>query len=69
MTKNVGGIDRIIRIILGLALLSVPFLLEGNLRWLGLIGLVPLITGLAGWCPAYGLFGISSCGTQTHKAA
>jgi Inner membrane protein YgaP-like, transmembrane domain len=61
MTANVGRIDRIVRIVLGLAILSLLFLLEGNLRFFGLIGLVPLMTALVGWCPAYSLFGLSSC--------
>lgn len=69
MTSNVGGIDRIIRIVLGFVILSLVALLEGRLRWLGLLGLVPLITGLAGWCPAYTLFHISSYPKQTHKPA
>jgi Protein of unknown function (DUF2892) len=61
MTSNVGGADRIARIVLGLAILSLLFVLEGNARWLGLIGLVPLTTALLGWCPAYTLVGFSSC--------
>jgi hypothetical protein len=61
MTRNVGGVDRLIRILVGLALLSLVVLLDGSLRWLSLIGFVPLITGLAGWCPAYTLFHVSSC--------
>ena len=69
MQTNVGGIDRVIRIIAGLALLSLLFILEGNARWWGLIGLVPLGTGLIGWCPAYIPFGISSCSTSGSKRA
>jgi hypothetical protein len=61
MTRNVGGVDRVIRILLGCAILSLVVLLDGSLRWVGLIGVVPLITGLAGWCPAYTLFHVSSC--------
>lgn len=57
---NVGGIDRIIRIIIGLALLSLLFILQGNLRYLGLVGFVPLITGLNGFCPIYVLLGMST---------
>jgi cadmium resistance protein CadD (predicted permease) len=59
MTNNVGGWDRIIRIAIGIALLSLVFVGPKTL-W-GLIGLVPLITGLAGVCPAYGLVGINTC--------
>jgi hypothetical protein len=58
MTHNVGSIDKVIRIIIGLALLSLIFILEGNARWWGLIGIIPLFTVAAGWCPAYSLLGI-----------
>ena len=61
MEQNVGGIDRVARVLVGIVLLSLIFVLEGNLRWIGLIGLVPLLTGLAGSCPAYSLFGIKTC--------
>lgn len=61
MKTNVGGIDKAVRIIAGLALLSLSFILDGNARWWGLIGIVPLLTGTLGWCPAYKLLGINSC--------
>jgi hypothetical protein len=61
MAVNVGGIDRAARILVGLALLSLFFLLEGNARYWGLVGLVPLLTGLTRSCPAYSLFGINTC--------
>jgi hypothetical protein len=61
MKANVGGIDRILRIVVGLVLLAAVVLLEGNARWFGLIGIVPLLTGIFGYCPAYVLFGFSSC--------
>ncbi|HOP09986.1 MAG TPA: DUF2892 domain-containing protein [Oscillospiraceae bacterium] len=64
MKKNVGTVDKWIRIILGLAVLSLIFLIEGNLKWLGLIGLIPLITGLIGYCPLYALFKISTDKTK-----
>jgi hypothetical protein len=44
----------------GLALLSLLFVLEGNARWWGLVGLPPLLTGITGYCPAYLPFGIST---------
>ncbi len=62
MKPNVGNTDRIIRIVAGIILLGAIFVVEDNLRWLGLIGVVPLATGLFRWCPAYALFGIDSCG-------
>ncbi|KPK73553.1 MAG: hypothetical protein AMJ84_01870 [Acidithiobacillales bacterium SM23_46] len=60
MNKNVGRADKVFRIVAGLALLSLIFILEGNARWWGLIGLLPLGTALISWCPAYVPFGIST---------
>ena len=64
MKPNVGTLDRIIRVVIGLGLLSLLFVLEGNARWWGLIGVVPLLTAAIGWCPAYVPFGLSSCATK-----
>jgi hypothetical protein len=64
MDTNVGNTDRIIRIVVGIALLSLLFLLEGGARWIGLIGLLPLTTGLVRWCPAYKLLGTNTCGSK-----
>lgn len=66
MASNVGGVDRILRIAVGIALLSLLFILEGGARWWGLVGLVPLTTGLFRNCPLYGLFGFSTC--PLHKS-
>lgn len=60
--KNVGTIDRAVRIIIGLALIAGFFLnTDGSLRWLYLIGIVPLATGVLGTCGLYSVFGISTC--------
>ena len=59
MTRNIGNLERIVRIIAGLAILSLVFIVPKSL-W-GLIGVVPLLTGLIGWCPPYALLGISTC--------
>jgi hypothetical protein len=61
MEANVGGADRVVRIVVGIALLSLLFLLEGNARWWGLVGVVLIATGLLRWCPAYLPFGIKTC--------
>ena len=61
MKRNVGTADRAIRFMLGLGLLSAVFLIEGDIRWLGLIGSIPLLTALAGSCPLYSLLGLSTC--------
>jgi len=60
MTSNIGNIDRTLRLIGGLALLSLLFILPGNTRWWGLAGLMPLGTVVMSWCPAYALFGAST---------
>ena len=57
--KNEGNLDRIIRVIVGLALLALA--LTGTVGAWGWIGVLPLVTGLIGWCPAYMLFGIKTC--------
>ena len=67
MTPNVGGIDRTLRIVAGLALLSLFFLLEGNARYWGLIGIVPILTGTFRFCPAYLPVGISTCPMRNAK--
>ncbi|GAA3871951.1 DUF2892 domain-containing protein [Celeribacter arenosi] len=60
--KNVGNLDRILRIVLGLALLAGFFLNpDAQYRWLYLIGVVPLVTGLLSTCPLYKIFGFSTC--------
>jgi hypothetical protein len=61
MNCNVGGIDRALRIIVGVALLSLVFI-GPQTAW-GWIGVVPLLTGIFGFCPAYTLLGIKTCKT------
>ena len=61
MNANVGGIDRVLRIVVGIALLSLFFILEGNARYWGLIGIVPILTGTFRFCPAYTLLGVNTC--------
>lgn len=68
MKANVGGIDKAVRIVAGLVLLSLVFLLEGSARWWGLVGFVPLATGLFGYCPAYSLFGLNTCPMKRKPA-
>jgi len=58
MQANVGSIERVIRVLVGLAVLSVFFLTKGAVHWLGLIGIIPLVTGMLGLCPAYLALGI-----------
>lgn len=63
VTVNEGTIDRVLRVIVGLGLIVlalgyIPGMAATPLGW---IGVVPLVTGLIGWCPAYSIFGISTC--------
>ena len=60
MKPNLGVLDRIVRMFAGYMILSAIFLIDGNARWLALIGIVPLLTGLAGSCPAYLPLGIDT---------
>ncbi|MBL0141844.1 MAG: DUF2892 domain-containing protein [Betaproteobacteria bacterium] len=64
MTRNVGNVDRIIRIVVGLGLLSLVYFLDGNARWWGLLGLGPIATAAMGYCPPYALIGINTCGNK-----
>jgi hypothetical protein len=57
--KNEGNVDRIIRVIVGLGLLSL--VVVGPQTLWGLVGLVPLLTGIFGFCPAYKLLGLNTC--------
>jgi hypothetical protein len=63
MQVNVGKADRFVRVVAGLVILSLFFFLEGGERYWGLIGLLPLATGLFRFCPAYSILGISTCPT------
>ena len=64
--SNEGTLDRALRVILGLALVSLTFV--GPRSYWGLIGLVPIATGLAGFCPLYRLLGVSTCRTPSRRA-
>lgn len=59
MKENVGGIDRILRIVAGLALITWVFFAHGPIwAW---IGVLPLVTGIMQFCGAYTIFGINTC--------
>jgi hypothetical protein len=63
MNTNVGTIDRVVRIVVGMALIAAVYGLYGpayQTVW-GWIGAIPLVSGLAGWCPAYTVLGLSTC--------
>ena len=67
MNTNVGSIDRVIRVVLGLGILSAVFWLQGSMRWLGLIGLVLLLTSIFSFCPLYTVLGIRTCPATPQK--
>lgn len=60
MTANIGNADRVLRVILGVALLAMFLVAESSLRWWGLLGIVPLATAALGFCPLYAVLGIST---------
>lgn len=59
MKSNVGGIDRILRIAIGIVLIALA--ITGAIGWWGWLGVVPLLSGLVGFCPMYRLLGLSTC--------
>jgi len=67
MEANVGSLDRGVRVVIGLALLSLLFVLNGDARWLGLIGVVPVATAAFRFCPLYRVVGLSTCPLATKK--
>jgi Protein of unknown function (DUF2892) len=68
MKANVGSIDRVLRVLVGIGLLAVVALVESEARWWGLVGILPLATGLFRFCPAYTLLGMSTCPLEAKKA-
>lgn len=62
MTRNVGTVDRILRILVGVALIAFA-IAEPDVgwSWIGWIGVVPILTAFIGWCPAYRVVGMSTC--------
>jgi len=61
MTTNIGTVDRVIRIVVGLAILAAGCFYKD---WWGLIGLLPILTAIVRFCPAYVPFGLSSCAVE-----
>lgn len=67
MSKNVGSLDKVVRVLLGIGILSLLFFVDGPSSYLGLIGIVPIGTALIGYCPGYSLFGFSTCPLSGKK--
>lgn len=59
MQSNVGGVDRILRIVVGLVLIALAA--TGVVGWWGWIGVVPLLTGIFRFCPVYPILGLTTC--------
>lgn len=66
LPNNEHPVERALRVVLGIVLLSLLFV--GPKTWWGLVGLVPLATGVLGSCPLYTLFGISTCRATRRSA-
>ena len=66
MKANVGGRERLIRVVVGVVIVGVGVVYQS---WWGAVGLVPIATGLIGWCPPYALLGINTCSTAGAKKA
>lgn len=67
MKQNEASIDRVARVLVGSVLLSLFFV--GPHTWLGLLGIVPLLTGIVGFCPLYRVLGFSSTGARSGAAS
>ena len=62
MTTNMGTIDRVVRIVIGLVLLWYALMAPATgYNWIGWIGVIPIVTSLVGVCPLYSILGISTC--------
>jgi len=59
MKQNIHNIERVVRVVIGAAIVSLVFV--GPQSPWGWLGLVPIATGLLGWCPPYAMLGISTC--------
>jgi hypothetical protein len=64
---NVGALDMLFRFLLAMALFSLATLLDGNLRWLGLLGLLPLMSAVFRYCPVYRVLHLRSCSEQDAR--
>jgi hypothetical protein len=65
MTKNIHPIERVIRVVVGLVLTTMAFVGPSN-PWF-LLGMIPVLTGLTGWCPPYQLLGINTCNMKSKN--
>jgi len=64
---NVGWHDRATRIVIGLAIIAGIFIWQVNPRWLALIGVIPILTAIGGWCPVYEVLDLTTDSTETRE--
>lgn len=62
MNRNIGTIDRVLRILVGVVLIALA--VNGTIGWWGWLGVIPLLTGLVRTCPAYSMLGVNTCGVK-----
>lgn len=60
LKTNIGGVERVVRVVAGAGIVSMAFVGPES-PW-AFLGLVPLLTGVAGWCPPYAMLGLNTCG-------
>jgi len=63
MNRNIGTIDRVLRILVGVVLIALT--VNGTIGWWGWLGVIPLLTGLVRTCPAYSVLGVNTCGMKS----
>ncbi len=70
MMKNVGSADKIVRLVVGIALIAFALFGPADIgwKWVGWIGVVPIVTALMGWCPLYSIVGMKTCPTDKKPA-
>lgn len=66
MKQNIGNAERVIRALVGVAIIGIGWVYQS---WWGAVGLVPLVTAAVGWCPPYALLGISTCKKEAKEAS
>ncbi|QMV44581.1 YgaP family membrane protein [Cohnella cholangitidis] len=59
--KNVGSMDMVLRMLLGMALISLLFIVDGNMKFIGVLGIPVMLTGLMRFCLMYRMLGINTC--------
>ncbi len=66
VTRNMGRLDRLVRLVIGVLILGLYGALDPPLKYLTLVGLIPVGTALTGTCPLYSLLGISTCSSRSR---